>query len=324
MPFSGARVRESRSGPEWMRENLITAVRSGITSIRDAGLLLTAPDCVDESLKDLEWARISCPARVWSPIVMLTRHGGHACEFGHVIGSLSDLPALLELLAARGASYFKVLNDPQVFSIEDIVDIVKQAEDYGLPVGVHSFHEAVAREAVIAGARTIEHMGDYSQATLSRMSENGTYLVTTVVAAFDTVADPQGSGADALFDDAGLSTFETWLHDTCACARKAAFQGVRLVAGTDAGFPCTSFDSLLREFRLLRAQDVPLNSCIDAVTVNPAAALNMEENIGVIRPGALADFCVYDSNPLAPPYFESPPSEIYIGGVEWKETPDAS
>lgn len=76
-------------------------------------------------------------------------------------------------------------------------------------------------------------------------------------------------------------------------------RGGRVTVGTDAGFIYQLYGfSYPREMELLREAGFHPLEVIKAATLNGAEALGMEEEIGSIVPGKLADFVIVEENPL--------------------------
>lgn len=77
-------------------------------------------------------------------------------------------------------------------------------------------------------------------------------------------------------------------------------RGGRVTVGTDAGFIYQLYGfAYPRELELLREAGFHPLEVIKAATLNGAQALGMEEEIGTIAPGKLADFVIVEENPLA-------------------------
>ena len=75
--------------------------------------------------------------------------------------------------------------------------------------------------------------------------------------------------------------------------------------------------SMDRAVRTMHAAGVPLRDCIEMATATPARVLGLEGEIGLLRPGALADIVVCDR--------EMRVRRVYVGGEEaWAEESDGS
>lgn len=76
-------------------------------------------------------------------------------------------------------------------------------------------------------------------------------------------------------------------------------RGGRVTVGTDAGFIYELYGfAYIREFELLREAGFHPLEIIKAATLNGAEALGMENEIGSIEVGKLADFVIVEENPL--------------------------
>jgi len=76
--------------------------------------------------------------------------------------------------------------------------------------------------------------------------------------------------------------------------------GVRLLAGTDTPEPfCPPGLSLHQELEILVESGLPPAAALQSATLNNAKVLKVEEHLGSIQPGKLADILILDANPLA-------------------------
>ncbi len=71
--------------------------------------------------------------------------------------------------------------------------------------------------------------------------------------------------------------------------------GIRIVAGTDDLLP--GFD-LVRELELYAQAGIPLAQVLQAATIVPARVMRMDDSLGSLRPGKLADAILVSGDPL--------------------------
>jgi len=75
--------------------------------------------------------------------------------------------------------------------------------------------------------------------------------------------------------------------------------GVMILAGTDAGamfdFPATD---LHRELALLVGGGLTPMEALQAATLNPARFLGLDDSLGLVREGYVADLVLLDADPL--------------------------
>lgn len=156
-------------------------------------------------------------------------------------------------------------------------------------------------------------------AVLATLAENNTWLVPTLtILAFrenrvysraswleqfkylpDTIASRWTASAQRLakmpLDSAGIR-FAEWGYDMVGRLPEA---GVGIMAGTDTpiAFLTPGF-SLHEELRLLVQSGLTPLQALEAATVRPAEYFNMEDELGTVEVGKIADLLLLDANPL--------------------------
>jgi imidazolonepropionase-like amidohydrolase len=197
---------------------------------------------------------------------------------------------------AAGADWIKVYADYRrapgepatpTFSLAELVALVDEATSAGKPVAAHATTDEGARRAVEAGARTIEHGTELSDATLALMKARGVVLVPTL-AASEAVARYAGwDGAEPAPERvaAGLATL-----------RRARELGVAIACGSDAGV--FRHGDNAREVELLAVALGSPTAALRAATADAARVLGRDD-LGRIAPGATADLVALAADPLA-------------------------
>jgi imidazolonepropionase-like amidohydrolase len=181
---------------------------------------------------------------------------------------------------------------PQFF--EDELDaIVQTAKEYGMHVAAHAHGEEGMKRAVEAGVLTIEHGTHMSTEVMDLMIKNGTYYVPTITAGkwVAEKAKVEGYYPDLVVPKA--LEIGPKIQNTFA---EAYNHGVKIAFGTDAGVFPHGLNG--QEFRYMTEVGMPVMEAIKSATITGATVLGMENQIGTIEAGKLADIVATDTNPL--------------------------
>lgn len=178
------------------------------------------------------------------------------------------------------------------FSMQELKAIVEEARAASTYVCAHAYTSEAISRAIDAGVRSIEHGNYLDKQTAEKMAANGTFLVPTIIT-YKALADGGRAAGmpqqlvDKVGDlvDAGLRSLDI-----------AARAGVRICFGSD--LLGSLQERQLEEF-LICGQRMPSTSVIESATVNCARLFNMEDCIGYIEPGFLADLILVDA-PVSP------------------------
>jgi len=142
------------------------------------------------------------------------------------------------------------------------------------------------RRAILAGVGTIEHGDGGTPEVFALMAARGVFLCPTL-AAGDAIARYQGwDGGDPVPER---------IRQKRRSFSDALEAGVKICLGSDAGV--FSHGDNARELELLVAYGMsPLDALRGATAVN-AALLHLEDSIGSVRPGYLADLVAVAGDP---------------------------
>jgi imidazolonepropionase-like amidohydrolase len=170
------------------------------------------------------------------------------------------------------------------------VDVAHRA---GKTIAIHSYGPDGARDAVRAGADSVEHATDMDDATIAEMAKRGTFYVPTVEHNRYYIAHRAEYG----YGDDVVKRLEDYVQRNLATLRKAIKAGVPIAMGSDAVF--TGFGENARELeRFVEAGMTPADA-LHAATANGARLLGKASEFGSIAPGFYADIVAVDGDPAS-------------------------
>lgn len=169
---------------------------------------------------------------------------------------------------------------------------METARDFGIHVAAHAHGDEGMKRAVQAGIHSIEHGTLMTEETMDMMKAAGTWYVPTVTAGMSAAeyAKIPGYYPPVVRDKA--MRIGAQIQDTFAKAYK---RGVKIAFGTDAGvFP---HGENYREFIYMTEVGMPNLEAIQSATLNAAQLLGIEDKLGTIESGKLADIIAVSGNP---------------------------
>ncbi len=186
-----------------------------------------------------------------------------------------------------GATVIKIVVDDQkyIYSVDDIKYMVAEAHRDGLKLAAHCWTEAGAHNAAEAGVDSIEHGQMMTNEDLQLAKKNHVVLVGTDFT--KSAAEEEG------FPE---------LHAVFVDRLKRAYQiGVTMAFGTDVivYVPGETRGTLAAKYLDSWVEaGVPAKETLQAMTINAARLLGVENERGAIKPGLAADIIATPENPL--------------------------
>ena len=199
----------------------------------------------------------------------------------------------IKITATGGVlSVAKSGENPQ-FTDAELLAIVSTANDYGLWTAAHAHGKEGMKRAVIAGINSIEHGTYMDQEVMELMKARGTYYVPTIMAG-DWVAEKAKipNFFPALVKPKA-EKIGPQIQSTFAAAYKA---GVKIAFGTDSGV--SAHGDNWQEFILMTSAGMTNKDALKSATIETAKLLRMEDKLGQIKPGMLADIIAVQENPI--------------------------
>jgi imidazolonepropionase-like amidohydrolase len=238
--------------------------------------------------------------------------GGRGASPGTADGVTEVLKVVRAQIAA-GADVIKMygstgsgrdLTGFQTFTYDEIKAGVDAAHALGKKFAIHTYGPDCARDAVRAGADSIEHATGMDDATIAEMARRKTFYVPTI--------DHNRYYADNYrklnYPARSVDELNAFVQRNLETARKAFRAGVRFAMGSDAVY--TMFGENTRELGWFVKAGMTPQQALETATVNGAELLGMADSLGALRPGYLADIVAVEGDPLAD-------VDVVIGKVRW-------
>jgi imidazolonepropionase-like amidohydrolase len=172
---------------------------------------------------------------------------------------------------------------------DELKAIVDSAHRLGLKVGAHAHGTDGIKAAIRAGVDSVDHSTWLDEEAIDMYLEYGTYMVRTgylqeYFLSLETM--PANSRPERIANKARM---EIQLRD-------AIRRGVKMAMGTDAGIMPHGDNA--KEFAYYVEMGMTPMQAIETGTVNSAALLGLEDEIGHLGEGMAADIVATDDNPL--------------------------
>ncbi len=295
--------------------NARATLEAGITTARDAGL---APAGVKMAI---ERGLFPGP-RLLVSVSILSQTGGHGdhtmpCCLNITAPRIADIPdgvvdgiedmrhKVREVLRA-GADWVKLCTSGGVlspgdapesaqFTVEEIAVAVYEAAAQGKRGMAHAQSNRGIKNAIQAGIASIEHGIYLDDEAIDMMLERGVYLVPTLVAPDDVLA--LAEERPGLVPAYAVEKSRSVMSAHRASFRKAVAAGVKVAMGTDSGVGPHGGNA--RELALMVEHGgmTPMQAIV-ASTRSAAELLRLDDRVGTLAPGKLADLLVVTGDPL--------------------------
>ncbi len=269
--------------------HLRNTLQAGFTTIRDLGT--EGAGYADVGLKESVQQRIIPGPRMLvttRAIVATGSYGpkGYASEWNVPQGAeeadgTDSLTRVVREQIGKGADWIKVYADYRwgtggaahaTFTLDELRLAVEVAKSAGVPVAAHATSAEGARRAILAGVETIEHGDGLTPELLQLMKEHHTALCPTLSVA---------SGA-------GLERKKIVFQQALAA-------GVTIASGSDVGV--FAHGDNVRELETMVNWGMPLIDALRSATSIDARVLHLEDKIGAVKTGLLADLIAIEGDP---------------------------
>jgi len=289
------------------QENARKALESGVTTVRDLGSF----NYLDIAMRDLINRGAMTGPRMFvagyglhissSPSKFNSRDPNATSDFGRADG-VADVQRVAREQIAAGADWIKMygstgsdqdLSGFETYSFDEMKAAADVAHRAGKKIAIHSYGPDGARDAIRAGADSVEHATDMDDATIAEMAKSGTVYVPTVDHNRYYAAHKDEFG----YGDEVVTKLNDYIARNAATLKRAVHAGVKIAMGSDAVF--TGFGENARELDWFVKAGMTPAAAIAAATTNGATLLGKEKELGAIAPGYYADIIAVEGDPLA-------------------------
>ena len=284
------------------QENARRTLETGVTTIRDLG----ASNETDYAMRDLVAMGAMTGPRMFV--------AGQGISAGR--GAAPDPPAMakaaedrikagsdwVKVYASRGS--FDSVDTTQTLTFEEMKAIVDAAHALQHKVAIHSYGASGVKDAVRAGADSVEHGIELDDETIANMVRRGTVWVPTI--------DHNRYYVDATdeygFKPEAIPPLQDYITRNLAATARAFKAGVKLGMGSDAVY--SMFGQNTRELEWFVKAGMTPAQALATATTTAAELLDQKDRLGRIAPGFAADIVAIEGRPL---------DDIHdvVSGVRW-------
>lgn len=273
---------------------------SGVTALRDCG----GKDYLELAVRDAcnSGAQIGPSILCSGRIICMT--GGHGNRNGRVADGPDEVVKavreqihagadLIKMMATGGVMTPGVSPEDAHFTVEEMAAGVAEGLRFRKRTASHAQGSLGILNAVRAGVASIEHGIFMTEECLSEMLEAGTFLVPTLAAVRNIVAN-KDHGIPAQAVEKAMRVEERHIQSI-----KMFYEaGGKIAMGTDAGTPFNRHGENALELRYMAEIGITPMDAILFSTRNGIDLMGLEDR-GVIAAGMHADMLIVDGDPLA-------------------------
>jgi imidazolonepropionase-like amidohydrolase len=283
--------------------HLRATLLAGFTTIRDLGT--EGAGYADVGLRDAVEQGIVPGPRVLASTRAIVATGAYDPKFvpewtapqgAEEADGVESITRVVSSQIGKGADWIKFYADYRwgpvadarpTFTLESLTAGVRAAHASGTPVAAHATSVEGMRNAIMAGVDTIEH-GDAGTAEIFKLMAERHVALCPTLAAGDATAQYAGWKKGQQPEPGSIARKR-------ASFKAALAAGVTILSGSDVGV-FTHGDNA-RELELMVNYGMPPADALKSATSVAARVLRMENRIGSIKPGLLADMAAFDGDP---------------------------
>lgn len=293
--------------------NMLVSLRSGVTTVRDLGMNtsnLFAKQAVEQGV--FPGPRLLVCGQA------IIQTGGHTFWCCREASGPEEMRRAVREQVRAGADLIKIMgsHDRVEMTDDELTAVIDEAHRNGLPITAHATFDEVINRVVRFGVDVVEHGGSMSDETIQLLLDRQVPIVTTfaplLMQAVPELARQYGLPEWKIAERVkAVERGDRW--DGLVRAAKA---GVTIAFGTDAGSPVVGHGVIVPEMKhMVKLGVVPsAYGAIRSATSVSAALNKLEDKLGTLEAGKLADVIVVDGNPLEDLAALEKVKMTYVGG----------
>ncbi|MFO8192434.1 MAG: amidohydrolase family protein [Bacillota bacterium] len=283
--------------------NMELTLKHGITTIRNAGSVHQIDFAVKNAVES-GWCR---GPRIFTSgqIISMTASGNDYFKgmYREADGVDEVRKATREQIKA-GADFIKVMatgaymNPGGIpgavqYNLDELKVIVEEADKLGLRVAAHAHGTQGIINAALAGVKTIEHGSFIDERGIELMLEKDIYLVPTFVAGYHILEHAQSHEVPDFMIQKNVDMRKI----RGSSIRKAFEAGIKVALGSDAGTSYNLHGLNAMELILYVKEGfmTPLEAICSGTRI-AAEAIGIEDRVGTLEKGKIADFVVVNGD----------------------------
>jgi imidazolonepropionase-like amidohydrolase len=296
------------------RKGALRTLEAGVTTVRDLG----SDQYMDIAMRDLiNRGEMVGPRMFVVGYGLYITNAPYKPGLNPPAGGIADgVPEVLRVVRqqiAAGADLIKMYGSTgtdddvtgfETYNYDEMKAAVETAHQFGKKIAIHSYGPGGARDAVRAGADSVEHATDMDDATIQEMAKRGTFYVPTI----DHNRYYIDNGDKIGYAPGYKERLQAFIPRNLETARKAFKAGVKIAMGSDAIY--TMFGENTRELGWFVKAGMTPEQALRTATTNAAELLGKEKELGAVAPGYLADLVAVEGDPLGD-------INVVLNNVKW-------
>lgn len=249
----------------------------------------------------------------------LTITGGHFWFCNNEVDGPNEVRKGVRAMLKEGADFIKIMASGggtantdvrrASFSVEELKVIVEQAQTFGVITKAHCLSTESVYNAIEAGIHCIEHIGfidldgtrAFHEDAVRAIVEKDIYVCPTIQTGFrnrEKIEEKAKQGPLNVKEQAMVESLKYKHTRKLENLRKLHQMGVTLLGGSDAGCGMSQTDDYVFGLEIMVQAGMTPREVITAATYKNAEALQLEDSIGSLEGGKLADIIAVRGNPF--------------------------